>query len=240
MQEAIEIQPNHLYFWVTRRGESGRVASSSGLVLHIDNELKYEPFANDFGPLHLGCTYRFCRKLSFLLKVCFGAVVCDPGLRALWSCVCALCQLCLNWSHLQESARQSKPVIFVTSSHPHRKGNAAILLGAWLILFEGYTGEAAYTAIQRAEPFTPFRDASCGHSQFGLTVKQVLAVRLRPHLVTGSCILQLSNTVTLASSQQYPVLIAGQTFLTDATTLVLAPVPLSSGLRVVLVLANST
>lgn len=79
-------------------------------------------------------------------------------------------------SFLQESARQSKPVIFVTSSHPHRKGNAAVLLGAWLILFEDYTGEAAYSALQRAEPFTPFRDASCGHSQFGLTVKHVLAV----------------------------------------------------------------
>lgn len=77
---------------------------------------------------------------------------------------------------LQESAKKSKPVIFVTGSHPHRKGNAAVLLGAWLILFEDYTGEAAYSAIQRAEPFTPFRDASCGHSQFGLTVKHVLAV----------------------------------------------------------------
>lgn len=89
-------------------------------------------------------------------------------------------------SFLQESARQSKPVIFVTSCHPHRKGNAAILLGAWLILFEGYTGEAAYSAIQRAEPFAPFRDASCGHSQFGLTVKHVLAVRILPHSVYDS------------------------------------------------------
>ena len=69
VQDAIEIHPNHLYFWVTRRGESGRVASAWGLLLHIDNELKYEPFANDFGLLHLGCTYRFCKKLSFLLKV---------------------------------------------------------------------------------------------------------------------------------------------------------------------------
>ena len=69
VQDAIELHPNHLYFWVPRRGDSGHVASASGLLLHIDNELKYEPFANDFGPLHLGCTYRFCKKLSFLLKV---------------------------------------------------------------------------------------------------------------------------------------------------------------------------
>lgn len=69
LQEAIEIHPGQLYFWVSGRGESSRVSASSGLVLHVDNELTYEAFANDFGPLHLGCTHRFCRKLSFLLKV---------------------------------------------------------------------------------------------------------------------------------------------------------------------------
>lgn len=92
VQEAIEIHPDLLYFWVTRRGESGRVASSSSLVLHIDNELKYEPFANDFGPLHLGSTYRFCRKLSFLLKVCDMPLLRAPNVSGpLFMVVCSFC-----------------------------------------------------------------------------------------------------------------------------------------------------
>ena len=35
----------------------------------IDTELVYEPFCADFGPLNLGNTFRFCQKLSALLKV---------------------------------------------------------------------------------------------------------------------------------------------------------------------------
>jgi Dual specificity protein phosphatase, N-terminal half len=52
-----------------------------------------------------------------------------------------------------------------------------VLLGAWLIIFENYTGDAAYAALRQAEPFMPYRDASMGPSQFDLTVKHVLSVR---------------------------------------------------------------
>jgi len=35
----------------------------------IDTTLHYEPFFSDFGPLNLGCTYRFCEMLSAKLEV---------------------------------------------------------------------------------------------------------------------------------------------------------------------------
>lgn len=84
MQEAIEVLKGQLYFWVARSSDAVRAAASVGLVLQIDSELTYEPFASDFGPLHLGCTYRFCNKLNSLLRVRISRVL---------ACVCTICFL---------------------------------------------------------------------------------------------------------------------------------------------------
>lgn len=65
----------------------------------------------------------------------------------------------------------------MTASHPHNKANAAVLVGAWQVLFHELTATQAYSALKAAEPFQPFRDASCGPSQFSLTVLHVLHVR---------------------------------------------------------------
>lgn len=81
MQEAIEVLKGQLYFWVARSSDAVRAAASVGLVLQIDSELTYEPFASDFGPLHLGCTYRFCNKLKCLLRVRLASsavLLCSP------------------------------------------------------------------------------------------------------------------------------------------------------------------
>ena len=41
-----------------------------------DNELRYEPFHRDFGPLNMAMLYRYCTRLSMLLKV-WGAAICE-------------------------------------------------------------------------------------------------------------------------------------------------------------------
>jgi cell division cycle 14 len=79
---------------------------------------------------------------------------------------------------VQEAERRKCPVTLVTFNAPHKKANAAVLLGTWLVLFCGMTAAAAYERLRVLEPFQPFRDASCGVSQFHLTVKHVLQVRV--------------------------------------------------------------
>nr|CAD7266396.1 unnamed protein product [Timema shepardi] len=44
----------------------------------IDDELKYENFNADFGPLNLAMLYRYCQKLNRKLKTCYEVEV--PGL----------------------------------------------------------------------------------------------------------------------------------------------------------------
>ena len=70
------------------------------------------------------------------------------------------------------------PAFFATVDAPQRKANCAVLLGAWLIIHELWDADSAYKPLQQAEPYTPFRDASCGPSQFNLTVQHVLQVRV--------------------------------------------------------------
>ncbi|CAG9319773.1 CDC14A_1 [Blepharisma stoltei] len=63
--QAIEIIPNRLY-WISNKSPPRNKANSSYFC--IDNELTYEPFNQDFGPINLGMTYRFCVELDKLIK----------------------------------------------------------------------------------------------------------------------------------------------------------------------------
>jgi cell division cycle 14 len=58
--DAVEIIPDRLY-WVALHTVPKNTAKSQ--YFSIDNELVYEPFFADFGPLNLGMTYRYCRLL---------------------------------------------------------------------------------------------------------------------------------------------------------------------------------
>jgi cell division cycle 14 len=44
-----------------------RVAAA-GCAPQVDSTLVYEPFAFDFGPLNVGCTYTFCELLRTKLR----------------------------------------------------------------------------------------------------------------------------------------------------------------------------
>ncbi|PNH11604.1 Ankyrin repeat domain-containing protein [Tetrabaena socialis] len=68
--QAAEIIPGHFYFINVRRPDSPRYSAiaQANICYTIDDELLYEPFFADFGPLNLGRTNRFCQKTKQLLQ----------------------------------------------------------------------------------------------------------------------------------------------------------------------------
>lgn len=58
---------NVLYFAVVKQGKILR-STSDAHYFSIDSELVYENYYNDFGPLNLGCVYKYCKILSEKLK----------------------------------------------------------------------------------------------------------------------------------------------------------------------------
>lgn len=61
LSSAIEVLPKRLYFGSFRFLPP---ESSSVHLFCIDDSLVYEPFYADFGPLNLGCLYRYCQLLK--------------------------------------------------------------------------------------------------------------------------------------------------------------------------------
>ena len=111
--------------------------------LQIDATLVYEPFAFDFGPLHVGRTFRFCELMRMKLR--------DPALTG------------------------KRLYFYCTTADERFASNAAVLIGAFLIIWEGKTAKDAYApfAAVRAK-FAPFRDASYWPSDYDITVSDTL------------------------------------------------------------------
>jgi cell division cycle 14 len=65
LADAIEIIPDRLY-WVALHARPKNTLKSH--YFSIDNELVYEPFFADFGPLNLSLVYRYCTYLEAKLK----------------------------------------------------------------------------------------------------------------------------------------------------------------------------
>jgi cell division cycle 14 len=76
----------------------------------------------------------------------------------------------------QEADEQNQCVFFWCSAEPKKKSNAAVLVGAYLVLFGGVEAEAAYETLSRFQPFMPFRDPTCGISTYHLSVYDCIQV----------------------------------------------------------------
>ena len=63
--QAIEIMSNRLY-WISDKNPPK--SRSHAFYFCIDNDLVYEPFFADFGPLNMGMTYRFVTELEKLVS----------------------------------------------------------------------------------------------------------------------------------------------------------------------------
>ena len=68
--EALEMIPGRLYHYV---GKWQPQDTEEAHFFSIDATLVYEPFAFDFGPLHVGRTFRFCELMRMKLR--------DPALQ---------------------------------------------------------------------------------------------------------------------------------------------------------------
>lgn len=63
----------------------------------------------------------------------------------------------------------------LVGSHPHKRSNAAALMGIYCVLHLDMTPAEACAPLRPLEPFTGFRDASCGVPTYTLPVQQVIA-----------------------------------------------------------------
>ncbi|CAG9320451.1 unnamed protein product [Blepharisma stoltei] len=63
--QIVEIIPSKLY-WISDRAPPRN--QSKSYYFCIDNDLVYQPFSNDFGPLNIGMTYKFCTELEKLIQ----------------------------------------------------------------------------------------------------------------------------------------------------------------------------
>ncbi|KAI1883214.1 hypothetical protein AGOR_G00242900 [Albula goreensis] len=139
--EASEFIKDRLYFATLR------VKPKSSLSTHYfctDDELVYENFYADFGPLNLAMMYTYCCKLNKKLK---------------------------------SFSLSKKRIVHYTGYDQHKRSNAAVLIGAYSIIYLKKTPEEAYRALLSGSGvawFVPFRDASVGSSTYGLTVLHCL------------------------------------------------------------------
>jgi len=61
---SIEIIKDRLY-WIS--ASKPPQSQGSAYFFNVDNDLVYEPFNQDFGPLNLACTHKYIRELVRLL-----------------------------------------------------------------------------------------------------------------------------------------------------------------------------
>lgn len=93
-------------------------------------------------------------------------------------------RFCWKLHHLlKEADEQDQCVLFCCSADPKKKCNAAVLLGAYLVLFCGAESDAAYSTLSMFEPFLAFRDPTCGISTYRLTVLDCTRAILRANRV---------------------------------------------------------
>lgn len=75
---------------------------------------------------------------------------------------------------LKEGELHGRCVCFYCSSDPKKKANSAVLLGAYLVLFEDWDPEVAYSPLALFESYFPFRDPTWGISTYHLSVLDCL------------------------------------------------------------------
>lgn len=84
-------------------------------------------------------------------------------------------RFCQRVNHLLEQAKSRGQVAYLlVGPHPHKRANAAVLVGIHSVLFLGKRAEEAYAPIRPLEPFAGFRDASCGVPTYTLGVADVI------------------------------------------------------------------
>lgn len=65
----VEIIQKQLYFAILRGSRSIKIKNTQDTMFFtVDDELVYQNYFNDFGPLNLSCLYKYCGKLNKYLQ----------------------------------------------------------------------------------------------------------------------------------------------------------------------------
>eukprot|EP00890_Picochlorum_soloecismus_P005309 jgi/Picsp_1/577/NSC_00574-R1_cell division cycle protein 14 len=100
------------------------------------------------------------------------------------------CNLAITWKFCQRvnyivgrAEEDGKMAYLVVGPHPHKRANAAVLTGLYMVLFMDISPEKAFQTICHLEPFARFRDASSGIPSYTLAVEDVLKGMYRAKVV---------------------------------------------------------
>ncbi|XP_050950207.1 dual specificity protein phosphatase CDC14AB isoform X3 [Labeo rohita] len=153
---ASEFIKDRLYFATLR---SKPKSTTNTHYFSTDEEFVYENFYADFGPLNLAMLYRYCCKLNKKLKL-------------------ARCSslMCSCFGILKSFTLTRKRIVHYTSFDQRKRANAAVLIGAYAVIYLKKTPEEAYRALISGSnaSYLPFRDASFGNCTYNLTVLDCL------------------------------------------------------------------
>lgn len=84
-------------------------------------------------------------------------------------------RFCERVRQITEQAEDiGKMAYLVVGPHPHKRANAAVLAGLYMVIYMDMTPERAFETIAHMEPFAEFRDAACGSATYTLGVQDVL------------------------------------------------------------------
>ncbi|KZC11006.1 Dual specificity protein phosphatase CDC14A [Dufourea novaeangliae] len=147
---ATEFIKDRLYF-VTLRKIVQPKSTPNTHYFSIDNELIYQNFYDDFGPLNLAMLYHYCQKVNKKLKAV---------------------------------TLKKKKIIHYTTMNPHKRVNAAFLIGSYAILYLKRTAEEAFnclTSSSNCPPFIMFRDASVGTPWYQISLIECLSAIYKCH-----------------------------------------------------------
>ncbi|XP_039623231.1 dual specificity protein phosphatase CDC14AB isoform X2 [Polypterus senegalus] len=152
---ASEFIKDRLYFATLRNKPKSTVNTH---YFCTDDEFVYENFYADFGPLNVAMLYRYCCKLNKKLKTSFDSVA-DFLVRV-----------------LQSFTLSRKRIVHYTSFDQRKRANAAVLIGAYAVIYLKKTPEEAYRALISGSnaSYLPFRDASFGNCTYNLTILDCL------------------------------------------------------------------
>ncbi|KAK4532303.1 hypothetical protein CCYA_CCYA11G3160 [Cyanidiococcus yangmingshanensis] len=170
---------------------TGRGRQLAGMLCSFQDELSYEPFCTDFGPYNLAQTMRFVNRIESVVNELRlwrertdGVLVSrDPDNVDTMSPRRQQTSVSDRGRSTRESAlgradpapqtTPSQPIgLILCTDDPEAVTNAAVLVGAYRVLYHGDTPEQAYAKLQRLQDlFIHFRDASAGpESPFPLSV----------------------------------------------------------------------
>ncbi|XP_058793357.1 dual specificity protein phosphatase CDC14AB-like [Phymastichus coffea] len=140
-----ELIENRFYFATVLPGKFVPKDASNIYFFNTDDDLVYDNFYNDFGPLSIACLYRYLYSHSF--RYCRG----------------------VN-KILRDFEGKLQQICHFSRANPDKRANAAFLATSYSVLYLKQSPIEAFELIapKDAPPLKPFQDASIGSSCYNI------------------------------------------------------------------------